>query len=342
VPAPGKIARGILIPVVLAGVALLGGRWWVLGRFLERTDNAYVEADISVVAPRVSGHVQEILVTDNEPVRQGTELVRIDDRELQAQFAEARARLSARRAALEGLEREARLQSAQVSRVMAEVESSTAELDRTRLDLARYEELARARLISQQRLELARVEARKTHAAQTASLAALAVERRRAELVSARREEMRAQLREAEAAVVRADLDRESTVVRAPIDGVVGNRSVRVGQYVRTGTPMMAISPLRTTYVVANFKETQLERMRPGQSVAIEVDAYPDSRLAGVLESVAPAAGSRFALLPPQNATGNFTKIVQRIPVRILLPRDHELVGRIRPGMSVVAIVDTR
>jgi membrane fusion protein, multidrug efflux system len=172
--------------------------------------------------------------------------------------------------------------------------------------------------------------------------ALLGVERRRAQLIAARREEALAAIDEAEAVFAQAKFDRDSAVVRSPVDGVVSNRTVRMGQYVRAGSPMMAVTPLAQIYVVANFKETQMEHMRPGQPVSIAVDAYPGEFLAGTIESLAPAAGSRFAMLPPENATGNFTKIVQRIPVRIRLAPDHPLAGRLRAGMSVVATVDTK
>jgi membrane fusion protein (multidrug efflux system) len=337
-----KILGGILFVLLLAGGVLFSWKWWTLGRFLQRTDNAYVEADISVIAPKVAGLVSQILVTDNQSVPRGTRLVLIDDRDLHARLEEARARLAGRAAALESFKRESELQSAAVERASADVESATAEDERAERDLGRYEQLARARLISPQGAELATIEARKTQAALTSARAALAVEQRRIRLIAARREEVVAAIAEAQANVAQAELDLESAVVRAPVDGVVGNRKVRVGQYVHAGTPLMAVTPLSSTYIVANFKETQLERMRPGQPVTIDLDAYPSNRLEGAIESLAPAAASRFALLPPENATGNFTKIVQRIPVRVRLQSDHALLGRIRPGMSAIATVDTK
>ena len=327
---------------ILAGGVCLAWTWWTLQRFLEETDDASVEADISVIAPRVAGLVREIRVADNQPVLRGAELVVIDDRDLQARLAEVRARSSARRAAMNSLDRESSLQSAAVARASADVESASAECERAERDQSRYEELASSQLVSSQRVELARLDARKMQSALTAARATLVLEQRRADLVTARKEEIGASIRESDAGVAQAEHDDDSTIVRAPIDGVVGNRKVRVGQYVHVGTAMMALTPLRATYIVANFKETQVRRMRPGQRAAVEVDAYPGTRLAGTVESLAPAAGSRFALLPPENATGNFTRIVQRIPVRIRLLPDHPLVGRIRPGMSATATVDTR
>jgi membrane fusion protein, multidrug efflux system len=337
-----KVAVGILSAVLLATAGGFGWYWWTAGRYLESTHNAYVEADISVVAPKVAGYVREVRVTDNESVRRGVALAVIDGREVEARLLEARARHSARLAALESLKREAELQSSTVVRARADVESAAAEHDRATLDLARYEGLSKAHLISAQRLDLARAEVRKTRAALESAQAALAVEQRRVALIASRHEEARAAMAEAGAAVTQAELDVENMIVRAPVDGMVGNRTVRIGQYVRAGTPMMVVAPLRSTYVIANFKETQLGQMRPGQRVTLDFDAYPETSLAGKIESFAPAAGSRFAILPPENATGNFTKIVQRIPVRIRLPAEHALSGRIRPGMSVIATVDTR
>ena len=161
-------------------------------------------------------------------------------------------------------------------------------------------------------------------------------------MLNASRSETDARLRQAEAALQTARNDLNNTVIRAPVDGVVGNRGVQVGQYARPGVQLLSLVPLPDVYVVANFKETQLARMRPGQPVTVEVDAYPDKHLLGRVESFAPASGSQFSLLPPENATGNFTKIVQRVPVRIALPRDSVLSGLLRPGLSVVAEVDTR
>jgi membrane fusion protein (multidrug efflux system) len=336
------VLGGILCVAILAGGLCFGWTWWRLQRFLEATDDAYVEADISTIAPRVAGLVREIRVADNQPVLRGAELVVIDDRDLQARLAEVRARRSARHAAMNSLDRESSLQSAAVARASADVESASAERERAELDRSRYEELATSQLVSRQRVELARLDARKMQSALTAARATLVLEQRRADLLIARKEEIGASIRESEAAVAQAEHDDDSTIVRAPIDGVVGNRKVRVGQYVHVGTAMMALTPLGATYVIANFKETQVRRMRPGQRAAIEVDAYPGTRVTGMVESLAPAAGSRFALLPPENATGNFTRIVQRIPVRIRLLPDHPLAGRIRPGMSATATVDTR
>jgi membrane fusion protein (multidrug efflux system) len=337
-----RIALGISA-VTLLGIAVQAGwKWWSLGRFQQRTDNAYVEADISIIAPRVAGYVRAVPVMDNQSVRAGDVLVRIEDRELQAHLAEARARLAARLAALDTLDRESALQRSAISRATAELESAVASNERAELDVVRYLELSRRQLVSRQRVEDSEVETRKARAALAAARAALAVEQRRTDLIAARREEAQAAITEARAVVARVEFDAQGAVIHAPIDGIVGNRTVRVGQYVRPGTALMAVAPLQSVYVIANFKETQLERMRPGQHAALQIDAYPGTSLRGVIHSFAPAAGSRFTILPPENATGNFTKIVQRIPVRIDLRSDHPLAGRIRPGMSVVATVDAR
>jgi len=336
------IAAGILAAVLLATAAVSAWRWWSVGRFQQRTDNAYVEADISVVAPRLAGYVRVVEVTDNQPVHAGDVLVLIDDRELRAHLAEAHARFTARLAALETLSRETELQHSMVARAAAELESTVAENERAKLDSVRYRELSHKQLISRQRVEDADVDARKAQAALASAQAALAVEQRRTELIAARHEEAQAAVAEARAVVAQANFDVQNAVICAPIDGIVGNRTVRVGQYVRAGTALMAVAPLQSIYVVANFKETQLARMRAGQHATLQIDAYPETELVGVIDSFAPAAGSRFTILPPENATGNFTKIVQRIPVRIELRSGHPLAGKIRPGMSVIATVDAR
>ena len=338
--------RKVGVGIVAAGMLVAGSwyawQWWTVGRFQQRTDNAYIEADIAVVAPRVVGYIRSLHAVDNQPVRTGDVLVRIEDRELQAILAQARARLAARRAALAALDREAALQRSAIRRAVAELDSAKAGNRRAQLDRTRYAELARRQLVSQQRGEDSEVDSLKARAAFEAASAALAMERNKIDLIEARYAEARAVVAEGRAMVAQAEFDVQAAVIRAPVDGIVANRSARVGQYVRAGTALMVVTPLQSVYVVANFKETQLEHLRAGQEATLWVDAFPGRTLKGIIRSFAPAAGSRFTILPPENATGNFTKIVQRIPVRIELRSDEPFMGRMRPGMSVVATIDAR
>jgi membrane fusion protein (multidrug efflux system) len=333
--------------IVLALAALAAGGagglyWWQAGRFLESTDNAYVEADISVVSPKVQGYVRDVRVSDNQRVAAGDVLVTIDDRDFAARAAEAEAQLQAQQAAVGTIDREIVQEQAVIAEAEAAVASADADRRRAQQDLARYRLLTEKMAASQQRLETAEAEARKSDAGLTKAKAALAAERNRLPVLDSEKREAEAKLAQLRAALELARIDLEDTVIRAPVDGVVGNRSAQIGQLVKPGTQLLAVVPLPNVYVVANFKETQVERMRVGQTVSIAVDAFPGSAIEGRVESFAPASGSEFSLLPPENATGNFTKIVQRLPVRIAVPATNTLAGLLRPGLSVVAEVDTR
>jgi membrane fusion protein, multidrug efflux system len=335
------------VAIILAVGALAAGGaggvyWWQVGRFLESTDNAYVEADISVVSPKIQGYVREVRVSDNQRVAAGDVLVTIDDRDFAARRAEAEAQLAAQQAAVGTIDREIVQEQAVIAEAQAAVASAEADRLRAQQDLARYRLLTEKMAASQQRLETAEAEARKSDAALVKAKAALAAERNRLPVLDSQKQEAEAKLAQLRAALDLARIDLEDTVIRAPIDGVVGNRRAQMGQLVKPGTELLAVVPLRNVYVVANFKETQVERMRVGQKVSIAVDAFPGSAIDGTVESFAPASGSEFSLLPPENATGNFTKIVQRLPVRIAVPATNPLAGLLRPGLSVVAEVDTR
>ncbi|MGO8920527.1 MAG: HlyD family secretion protein [Stellaceae bacterium] len=337
--------RTILIALALlaAGVGGTGGvYWWRVGRFMESTDNAYVQADISVVSPKIQGYVREVRVSDNQRVRAGDVLVAIEDRDFAARYAQAQAQLAAQQAAITTIDNETVQEQAVIAQAEAAVTSAEADRLRAQQDLARYRMLTENATASRQRLEMAEADARKGDAALLKAKAALVAERNRLPVLGSERHEAEAKLGQLQAALELTRIDLDDTVIRAPVDGIVGNRSVQVGQLVKPGTQLLAVVPLPDIYVVANFKETQVQRMRPGQTVSITVDAFPGSAITGTVESFAPASGSEFSLLPPENATGNFTKIVQRLPVRIAVPAANPLAGLLRPGLSVVAEVDTR
>lgn len=344
----GGLAGAIALAALLAW-------WWSSGRFLEGTDDAYVRADWVAVSAQVSGYVAEVLVADDADVQAGDLLLRLDPRDFrqrlraaEAREAAAQAALEAQRAKLETLDRQRLEQAQTISRARADGEAARAEWRRAETDWRRYRQLADEHATSRQRLEnadavhqRARAAARRASAEEGRQRAArdvLKSRRREAEAALAQRQ---AELQEAAAARELARHALDDTEIRAPFAGRVGQRKVRLRQYVTPGLPLLAVVPLEQAYVVANYKETQLERIRPGQPVELEVDTF-GRRWRGRVDSVAPASGAVFALLPPDNATGNFTKIVQRFPVRIRLDADAAERGRLLPGMSVIATVDTR
>lgn len=343
------MANGVrkLVLTGVAAAALVGGgsfgwHWWTEGRFIESTDNAYVQSDITVVSPKVSAYVRDVRVAENQQVKTGDVLVVLDDQDFRAKVAEAEAAVLAQKAALGTIDSKLELQRSLIDQAAATLASAEAEERRARQDYDRTRSLASDSWTSRQKLETSDADLRKATAQVAKARAALAAENDQVTVLRASRTETEARLVQSQASLQTAQIDLSNTVVRAAVDGVVGNRGVQVGQYARPGVQLLALVPLPDVYVVANFKETQLSHMRPGQTVSLSVDAFPGRKLEGRVESFAPASGSKFSLLPPENATGNFTKIVQRVPVRIALPHDGELSGLLRPGLSVVAEVDTR
>lgn len=334
-----------LVPIVLSFIvtgAALWGYWFFYSRYIETTDNAYIEADMAIIAPRVAGYVSELMVNDNALVNAGDPLLRIEDQDYRAKVAQAEALVGARRAAMATIQSQITLQRAIIAQAEADVVSAQAERERVNADLVRYRELADVKATSRQQLDSAIAGARRSQAALDAANARLNAEQVRLQVYEARREEARAALGEADAHLTLARIDLDNTLLRAPVDGVIGNKHVQLGQYLRPGTQVLTVVPLPQVHVTANFKETQVKRMGVGQPVTLLVDAYPNAIINGYIESFSPATGSRFSLLPPENATGNFTKIVQRIPVRIRIPADIDLHEKLRPGMSVIATVDVR
>ncbi|AGS21039.1 EmrA family multidrug resistance transporter protein [Rhizobium etli] len=338
------LKRAVIAAALLAGAAFAGDfgyRYWTVGRFIESTDDAYVKADYTAVAPKVAGYIKQVLVNDNDQVKSGQVLARIDDRDFQAALSQARADVKAAEAAITNIDAQIALQQSVIEQAKATVDASQASLDFAVSDAARS-----ARLITNGAGTQSRAEQSKSARDQ----AAAAVERDRAALVAAenkvpvfqsQREQAIAQRERAAAAAHQAELNLSYTNIVAAVDGTVGARSIRVGQYVTSGTQLMAVVPLHAVYVVANFKETQLTHVRPGQPVEIKVDSFPDTAIRGHVDSVSPASGLEFSLLPPDNATGNFTKIVQRIPVKIVID-DEALSGLLRSGMSVEPEIDTK
>ena len=337
--------RNLFVVVSLLVLALGGAggwHWWNVLRFHESTDDAYVQSDVTVISPKVEGYIKKVKVVDNQQIAEGATLFVIDDRDFKAKVAQAEAAVSLEEASVASYDSRLKLQQAMIDQAAAVVQSAEADLLRMQQEYKRYAALMTSDFASRQRFEQAEADARKAEAALAKSRAALAAEQNQLGVLRSQQREEQARFQQARANLQLAQNDLDNTVIRAPISGVAGNRAGQVGQYVKAGTQLLSLVPLTGVYVTANFKETQLTRMRPGQTAQITVDAYPDVALAGQIESFAPGSGAQFSLLPPDNATGNFTKIVQRVPVRIALPADSRLAGLLRPGLSVTVTIDTR
>src|SRR6266702_3715282 len=332
----------VLVIVVLALGATTGWYWWTAWRFQQSTDDAYVQSDITVISPKIEGYIKDVPVEENQQVAAGQPLIVVDDRDFAAKVAQAEAAVATEEAIVATYVSRLGSQQAMIEQAAATVQSTEADLNRAQLDYKRYTALVTSDFASRQRFETADADSRKADAALGKARAALVAEQSQLAVLRSQKREEEARLVQARAGLQLAKNDLDNTVIRAPVAGIVGNRAGRAGQYVKPGTQLLSLVPLPHVYVTANFKETQLTQMRPGQSAEISVDAYPDQPLTGRIESFAPASGAQFSLLPPDNATGNFTKIVQRVPVRIALPAGGPLARLLRPGLSVTVTVDTR
>jgi membrane fusion protein (multidrug efflux system) len=345
--------RTLAVAAIAIGAAVGGALWIAAPASSESTDDAYVAADATSVAPKVRGLVAQVLVVDNQPVKAGDPLVRIDPEEFdarvataEADLADAEAGVASARAALASLEVEERLAAANVTAAQSSIRAAKAQSEQAGADRARYEALAEKGWVPRRTAETYKAAAI-TAEQEITRVAALAdVSRQQQGVTGAKRATLEAALMKAQATVARAhaalDLarqDQRHTFIVAPVDGVVGNRQVRVGDYVQPGTRLLSVVPLHAVYVTANFKETQTDRMRPGQKVTIDVDALAGGDLTGTVDSFAPGSGSQFSLLPFEPGTGNFTKIVQRVPVRIRFDDGQPAVDTLRPGLSVTARV---
>jgi membrane fusion protein, multidrug efflux system len=337
-----RFGVGALILAALAAGLMFGHRYWTVGRFLESTDDAYVQADSSTIAPKVSGYVASVMVDDNQPVRAGQILALIDSRDLQTALDEADANVVAAQASIVNLTAQLAVQQSLIKQADANVSVAKTARALAKRNEERRREMANVGYGSDEQSDDASADFVEKASLVAREEAAAATARRQVEVLTAQEALAEAELAHAVALRHQAALNLSYATIRAPIDGTVGARSIRVGQYVQAGTQLMELVPLSRTYVVANFKETQLTHMRAGQRAWITVDTFPKDKLAARVESLAPASGLEFSLLPPDNATGNFTKIVQRVPVKLLIDNDGQLLGRLRPGMSVTVRVDTK
>ena len=325
----------------VAGATVYGHYYVTAGRYLETTDDAYVKADSTIIAPKVSGYIAEVLVADNEPVQSGQVLAQIDDRDFTTALKQAQADVAASEAAVKNLNAQIELQEPLIQQQAAEVDATEANLKFAQQERARYDDLMKSGAGTIQRAQQTDAALRSQIAQLQQGKAGLIATNKKIEVLSTQRAQALAQLDHAHALEQQAALNVSYTRITAPVDGTVGARTLRVGQYVQAGTQLMAVVPLDAVYVVANFKETQLTHVRNGQPVELRVDSFHSTRLKGHVDSLSPASGLEFALLPPDNATGNFTKIVQRVPVKIVLD-DQSLNGLLRPGMSAEPTVNTK
>jgi len=333
----------LLVILVVVAVALLV--WFIhyetRGKYLAGTNDAYIRADAVTVSPKISGYVEQVFVTDNQDVKAGQPLVRIDARDYKAQTAQYQAQIDVADANADNVRAGIREQEAAIAQARAQLASSQSDAAFAASQVARYAPLAASGAETQEKLTTLRNQATQAAKTAAANAAALAEAERRIGSLQAQVRQANAQGEAAKAQLDAADVNLGSTIVRASVDGRVGDKSVRVGQFVTQGTRMMSVVPLTALYITANFKETQVGLMRPGQPASIEIDALPGVKLDGHVESVSPGTGAQFSLLPPQNATGNFTKIVQRVPVRIAIDAGPEARKVLVPGLSVEVTVDT-
>jgi membrane fusion protein (multidrug efflux system) len=344
-PATRVRRRTVMLSIgaVLVLVAVVWGvRWWTVGRFIESTDDAYLQADSVTVAPKVSGYVAEVYVADNQAVTVGQPLVRLDSRQYEAILEQAKATIAARKADIERAAAELLQQQANIAQARAQLQGARSSEAHAIEEVQRYEPLVASGAETNERLADLRNSRDQAAATVAADIAALQAAERQPATTQAQLDQARAQLEAAAASMRQAQLDMQDTVVRSTLAGRVGDRTVRVGQYAQPGTRLMTIVPVQEIYLTANFKETQIGLMRAGQPATIRVDALPGTDLHGTVVSFSPGTGSQFALLPPQNATGNFTKIVQRVPVRIRVDANQETRDILVPGLSVTVRVDTR
>lgn len=341
-------SRKVRVGLTVAGaVAAVGAAWWLIsyqlsGKYFQETDNAYVSADSVIVAPKVGGYVDQVLVKENQQVTAGEPLVQLDVREFRAQESHAEAQINAVEASTEAVKAQIEEQRAGIEEAKSQLAAAEADLALAEEQVHTYEPLVTSGAEPRERLRQLKSQETQARARVNAGRAGVLAAQRRIITLGEQVQQSSAQANAARAQLSNAKLNVEYTLVKASTSGRIGNLTVRQGQFVQPGTRLMNLVPVDQLFVEANFKETQLGLIRVGQPVRIELDAFSDFTLEGKVESIAPGTGAQFSILPPQNATGNFTKIVQRVPVRISISASPEVYKLLVPGMSVVATVDTR
>ncbi len=332
---------------IAATVLVIAALIWLIfyllvGQYFISTDDAYLAADSAMIAPKISGYVTQVPVNDNQLVRAGQTLAVIDPRDYQASLAGARAAVTAARANIASSQAQLSLQQAKITAAAAMVQADQARKNFAAQDRQRFLQAIKTGASTAQSTSQAGTDLATATAVLAADQANVLAAQRQAQVLAATLAQSQAALQEDQAKAFQAALDLSHTQITAPFDGMVGDKTVAVGDFLQPGTELMAVVPLNQVYVLANYKETQITRVAPGQPVTVTVDGYPSLHVTGTVDSLSPASGQEFALLPPDNATGNFTKIVQRVPVKIVLNLTSDLIGKLRPGMSVEPNIDTR
>ncbi|MDU9412958.1 HlyD family secretion protein [Pseudomonas sp. zfem005] len=338
---PAKLQRRLFIFIALL-ILVVGGfflHWLLVGRFLETTDNAYVQGEITRVSSQLGARIEEVLVGDNQHVKKGDLLVRLEAEDFKLALQRAQATLATREAELAQSRSKLTQQDSMIAASEADVAASQATLGRTQIDLSRAQTLRKPGYVSEERVTTLSADSRVARSQVARAEADLKAQRVQTDALRADVKRLEAQIANARADIAQAELNLTRTEIRAPIDGMVGQRAARNGQYVQVGAHLMSLVPDQDIWVQANFKETQIEHMQPGQKAELIFDSFPGNPIEAKVESLFAASGAQFSLLPPDNATGNFTKVVQRIPVKLTFDRDNPLKGRIRPGMSVLVKV---
>ncbi len=340
------VAFRLFVLVLVAGlIAFVADEWdwWVGSAVLQTTDDAYLHADLTPLAAKVPGYARDILVRDFQKVKAGDLLVQIDDDDYRAELEQAEANVVASDAAIQNIEQQKLLQQALIAQAEAAIQGADADVTRYHLETVRQEKLLAGGLAGTlQIVEQAVDNEQRAKAALDLDRAKLRQEREQINVLDSQAKQARGSLLAQKAARDLAKINLGYTRIVAPVDGMVGQRLVQRGQYLSAGTQVIWEAPLPNVWVIANYKETQMTNIRVGQNAQVTVDAFPGVVLRGRVDSWSPASGAQFALLPPDNATGNFTKVVQRIPVKITLEPDRRLADLLRPGMSVITTIDTR
>jgi membrane fusion protein (multidrug efflux system) len=341
---PVKLQRRLFVFVIL--LALIAGallaHWLLVGRYQESTDNAYVQGEITRVSSQLNARIEKVLVRDNQPVEAGQLLVELENSDFRLARQRALAALETHRAERAQAQSKLDQQASLIAASQADVAASLATLDRAKLDLGRAQTLRKPGYVSEERVTTLAADNRVARSQVAKAQADLQAQRQQVASLDAELKRLDALILSAQADLEQADLNLSRTQILAPISGIVGQRSAREGQVVQSGAYLLSLVPDQDIWIQANFKETQIGRMRPGQKAELLFDSYPDTPIEGHIDSLFAASGAQFSLLPPDNATGNFTKVVQRIPVKLTFAADNPLRGLIRPGMSVEVSVDLR
>jgi membrane fusion protein (multidrug efflux system) len=333
-------AFGLLVLLIGMGYGIY---YLKTGRYLSTTDDAYTQADATTVSPQVAGYIAQIFVTDNELVTKGQLLALIDDRTFRATLDQGQADVASAAAQIDTINAQIDMQQSQIAQAVADVAAAQSGLTFAGQNNARYTKLSQIGVAAVQTAQQAHTTLDTQAATLVRDRAALDAAQKQLAVLAAQKETAQATLQHDQAALEEAQINLGYTRIVAPIDGAIGDRSLRVGLYVQPGTKLMSVVPMKQDiYVVANFKETDLSTMFRGQHAEVSIDAFPDVTHHGTVDSLAPGSGATFSLLPPENATGNFTKIVQRVPVKILLDPNDPVLDRLRPGLSVEVEVDSR